>query len=70
MTFPNVSEQRLLDVVEVAKILGVSKQMIYKLEKNGDLPCVQIGRRKKFRPEDIEKYIDDNISEYEEVRNG
>lgn len=53
--------RRLLDVNEVAVMLGVSDQMVYKMAKQGDLPHVRIGKRIKFRWEDVVKYIKDNL---------
>jgi excisionase family DNA binding protein len=48
---------RLLTVLEVARILHVSRSLIYWLIERGDLPTVRIRRALRFRPEDVQAYI-------------
>jgi excisionase family DNA binding protein len=52
---------RLLDVTEVAKILNVSEQMVYKLKDIGEIPHVQVGRRVMFREQDVIDYVNTNL---------
>ena len=52
---------RLLDVTEVAKMLNVSEQMVYKLKDIGEIPYVPIGRRIMFREQDVIDYIERNL---------
>lgn len=42
---------------EVAELLKLSLSMVYKLLREGDLPHVRIGRSRRIRREDLEKYI-------------
>ena len=54
---------RLLNATEVAEILNISKVMVYKLMQMGRIKCVKINSSRRVRPEDLEDYIDRNISE-------
>ena len=47
---------KLLTVSEVAKLLGVNRNFVYKLIKEGELPSYKIGSV-KIRVEDLEVYI-------------
>ena len=50
----------LYTVTEVAKMLKVNRNHIYKLIKEGELKAVKIGSI-KVRKEDLEEYIERNI---------
>jgi excisionase family DNA binding protein len=56
-------ELKIIDVLEVANILGVSKTHAYKLVNSGTIPSVNVGlpnaktRRLKVNMQDLEKYI-------------
>jgi len=56
-------EARLLKSDEVAEILRISRSMAYALMKRGDIPTVRIGTSVRVRPEDLEKYIKDNVTQ-------
>jgi excisionase family DNA binding protein len=56
-------EARLLKSDEVAEILQISRSMAYALMKRGDIPTVRIGTSVRVRPEDLEKYIKDNVTQ-------
>jgi excisionase family DNA binding protein len=49
---------RLLDTRETARILHVSRSLIYWLIKHGDLPTVRIRRALRFRFQDVQAYIE------------
>ncbi len=53
---------RLLNAVEVAIILNISKAMVYKLMQMGRIKCVKINSSRRVRPEDLEEYIERNGS--------
>ena len=53
-------QQPLLKSDEVAKILHVSRSFAYLLMKRGDLPIVRVGNAVRVRPEDLERYINNN----------
>ena len=44
---------RLLTADEVARILHVSRTLVYWLIERGDLPAVRFGRALRFRREDV-----------------
>ena len=48
---------RLLSVREAAAVLGISERTIRSLVSRGELPCVRIGRRVLFDPQDLETFI-------------
>lgn len=50
----------LVKVEDVAKRLGVNPIYVYKLVESGDIRYTRLGRRLKFRPEDVEDYISRN----------
>ena len=54
---------RLLKSDEVAEILQISRSMAYALMKRGDIPTVRIGTSVRVRPEDLDKYIKDNVTQ-------
>ena len=49
---------RLLNAREAARILHVSRSLIYWLIEHGDLPTVRIRRALRFRFQDIQAYIE------------
>ena len=50
----------LLSVSEVAKLLKVNRNFVYKLIKDGELEAVRIGSI-KVRREALNRYIESNI---------
>ena len=56
---------QLLKVPDVADILNCSKAYIYKLVKQGEIPSVQIGTAVRIRPQDLERYIRENLTGYQ-----
>jgi len=52
------AERGLLSVNELATYLGVTRSTVYRLVREGELQSVKVGRRKKFRPEDIDAYLE------------
>jgi putative molybdopterin biosynthesis protein len=54
---------QLLKSDEVAEILHVSRSMAYLLMKRGDIPTVRIGTSVRVRPEDLDQYIKNNVSQ-------
>ena len=48
---------RLLTVEEVAERLGVRKQWVWAQARAGRIPCVRLGRYKRFREETLEAWI-------------
>ena len=58
---------RLLNAEDAAKIRSVSKVMVYKLMQQGLIKCVKINTSRRIRPEDLEAYIDRNMSDLDLV---
>ena len=50
----------LLSVSEVAKLLKVNRNFVYKLIKDGELEAVRIGSI-KVREEALNRYIENNV---------
>lgn len=56
------TKPRLLRANDVAKILNVSLALAYRLLQTGEIPCVRIGTAVRVRSEDLEAYIDANLT--------
>jgi excisionase family DNA binding protein len=56
---------KLLKAPEVAVILNCSKAFVYKLIKQRKLPSVQIGYSIRVKPEDLNRFIRENTSDYQ-----
>jgi excisionase family DNA binding protein len=48
----------LLRVNEVAALLAIGRRTVYTLVHAGELPAVRVGERLRFRPEEIDAYLD------------
>jgi excisionase family DNA binding protein len=60
----NCYMSQFLKASEIAEKLNVSKSLVYKLIKQGDIRCVQIGSSLRVRPEDLEVYIRENLTNH------
>jgi excisionase family DNA binding protein len=47
-----------MTVNQVAEMLAVSRDTVYRLVRSGALPTVKVGERLMFRPEAIAAYLD------------
>jgi excisionase family DNA binding protein len=56
---PQVHFSRLLRVVEVAGMLGVSVATVYKLIRNREIPSVKVGKLLKIPTSFIEELLED-----------
>jgi excisionase family DNA binding protein len=54
---------KLLKGNEVAEILNVSKAFAYRLMSEGRIPTVKLGRSVRVRPEDLQEFISESISQ-------
>ena len=59
--FNNLDE--LLAAEDVARILNVSLAFAYQLMQRGEIPTVHLGRSRRVRPVDLEKFIAKNVSQ-------
>ena len=48
----------LMNVEELARFLGLGRTYTYRLLAEGEIPCVRIGRLKKVRRGDAEKFVE------------
>ena len=54
-----MNDKLVLTIREVAKILGVTEQTLWKWTcPRGDLPCVKMGKLVRYRPQDLEEWIE------------
>ncbi|MCL4366718.1 helix-turn-helix domain-containing protein [Patescibacteria group bacterium] len=53
---------RLLKIREAAEILGVNPETLRRWDKEGKLPAVKVSVRgdRRYKPEDIERFIEKN----------
>ena len=51
--------ERLLTADEVAALLGVPNGWIYEQARKGAIPCVVLGRYRRFRREAVEAWVAD-----------
>ena len=52
----------LLTVAEAADYLRISKPSVYRLVRHQGLPCVRITSDIRFRPEDIETWLESRMA--------
>ena len=55
----SINEPRtpLLRVNDVAALLSIGRRTVYTLVGSGELPAVRVGTRMRFRPEDVDAYL-------------
>ena len=51
------SDEGLLTASEVARILHISRSQVYLLMDRGDLPGLKVGSMRRFRREDLRRYL-------------
>ena len=52
----------LLKVSDVARMTQVSPSQVYTMIQDGALPAVRFGTALRVRPEDLQKFIEDNTT--------
>jgi len=57
---PRIDE--LMTGRDVARVLKCSPVHAYRLMRNGKIPTVVIGKMRRVRPADLEKFIQDHIA--------
>lgn len=50
-------QRRTIKVAEAAEYIGVSKDTIYKLVREGEIPHIRLGKRILFRIESLEAWL-------------
>lgn len=48
----------LLRITDVAAILGVHRNTVHRLVSRGELRQIRVGRLARFRPVDVERYLE------------
>jgi excisionase family DNA binding protein len=54
----DIDSPPLRTVNQLAAYLGVTRATVYKLVRGGDLPAVVVGKRLRFRAEDVDAYLE------------
>jgi len=54
-------KKTLMDIKQVAAYLQITEATAYNWAQSGKLPGIKIGRIWRFRPEDIEAWLDENM---------
>ena len=62
---PNPQTEELTEYLmspeELARFLGLGRTYIYRILAEGEIPCVRIGRLRKVRRTDAEKFVDARV---------
>jgi len=58
----NNKVQTLLKATDVAERLGISRSLAYRLMQTNEIPTVKINSLVRVRPEDLETYIQTNLT--------
>jgi excisionase family DNA binding protein len=64
------NRKEALKVAEVAKMLGVTPQHIYKMAKAGLIPCFHVKGAVRFCPAELAEWIKQEIEQANRKRNG
>lgn len=51
------SEKKFMTLRDVAELLGVNYQLIYRLIRSGELPAIRLGRVYRVTQEDLNTYL-------------
>ena len=51
---------KLMSVEDVCDYLGVSRYFVYDQVRLGVLPCSRIARQLRFRPGDVDKFVEEH----------
>ncbi len=60
--FPIEIPERLLKAIEVAKVLNISRALAYQLMRRGEIRTVSIRTSVRVRPEDLQAFIQSNLT--------
>ena len=61
------SGERLLNMDELASLLGIKKSTLYALVMRKQITHIKLGKLTRFRPEDLKAYINKNLFEVRKV---
>ncbi len=60
--FPIEIPERLMKAAEVAKILNISRALAYQMMRCGEIRTVSIRTSVRVRPEDLQAFIQSNLT--------
>lgn len=66
MTVVETHEHKIYEADEAAKRLGISKDKLYKMTREGEIGYLPVGSRKVFPERVIQNYIEKNIKKASE----
>jgi excisionase family DNA binding protein len=56
-----ITESVMIDIEQVRARLDVSDSTVRRLVREGKLKAYRLGRRLKFRPEDVDRYVETTV---------
>jgi excisionase family DNA binding protein len=54
--------EKLLKADEVAELLAIAASTVYQLAREGKLPCIKVQSSVRFRPADIQAWLEENAT--------
>jgi excisionase family DNA binding protein len=66
----DVGAGRLLTPEDLAELLGVDRETIYRMARRGELPAIKVARHWRFRAERIERWVCELEGEAPDDRDG
>ncbi|MFH1228441.1 MAG: helix-turn-helix domain-containing protein [Planctomycetota bacterium] len=61
---PNPVNQSLMTLKGICDYLKVTRYTVYRLIKDGQLPAIRVGGQWRFRPDEVQRYLDSKQSRY------
>ncbi|GAN31886.1 MAG: helix-turn-helix domain-containing protein [Candidatus Brocadia sp. AMX2] len=58
-----IDNNRLLNMDEASSLLGIKKNTLYQMVMRREIAVVKIGKLNRFRPEDLQAFINENLTE-------
>lgn len=68
-TVKHIVPNRLLNSVDVALVLNISRSQAYLLMRDGTIPSIRFGRSVRVRPEDLRSFIERNVVSMDGLQN-
>ena len=60
-----VETRQLLKAADVARILNISRSLVYRMLQRGKIPSIRINQSVRVDPGDLQQFIENNRSENE-----
>jgi excisionase family DNA binding protein len=60
-------QETFMKVADVAQVLNLSRAMVYRLIQHGRLPCLYIGTAVRIHPDDLDKFILENMIQRDDI---